>query len=63
MYICGSVNTENIGNIPMLGACSYPNHRGFHKKISVVDKYAISNAYVGSISPMFGNDFIYRIQK
>lgn len=32
VYVCGHVNTDNVGNIPMRGACSYPNKYGFYKK-------------------------------
>lgn len=54
--IYGCVNTSNIGNISMLGACSYKNTQGFYKKLATTDKYKISQAYIGDISPMFGGD-------
>lgn len=56
--IVGCVNTDSIGNIPMMGTCSYPNTQGFYKKKAETDKYSISQAYIGDISPMFGGTWI-----
>jgi hypothetical protein len=56
--VYGCANTENVGNIPMMGACSYPNTKGFYKKKATTDKYKISEAYIGDISPMFGGDWL-----
>ena len=53
----GCVNTENVGNIPMRGPCSYPNTLGFYKKLATTDKYSINQAYVGDMSPMWGGNF------
>ncbi len=50
--IIGCTNTDVVGNIPMLGACSVPNTRGFYKKKALTDKYKISEAYIPDISPM-----------
>lgn len=56
--VYGCVNTENVGNIPMRGACSYTNTTGFYKKLATTDKYKISNAYIEDMSPMFGGDWL-----
>lgn len=54
--ICGCVNTDNPGNIPRRGPCSYPNIDGFYKKIApnTGNYMKISNTYLGDITPMFG---------
>lgn len=53
---CGHVNTENPGNIPRMGPCSYPNINGFYKKMAPnTNNYMkITDTYLGDISPMFG---------
>lgn len=70
VYVCGHTNTPNVGNIPMRGACSYPNTAGFfkkqredtvgperaseHRRPSNQNHLRISQTYLGDISPMFG---------
>ncbi len=54
VHVIGFTNTDNVGNISRLGACSVPNTRGFYKKKATTDKYSISQAYIPDISPMFG---------
>lgn len=71
VYVCGHVNTDNVGYIPMRGACSYPNKAGFYKKQREDSRRAtefqgkppghlrISQTYLGDISPMFGAKAAY----
>lgn len=54
VHVVGGVFTDNVGNISIMGPCSYPNTKGFYKKYATTDKYTISRAYVPDISPMFG---------
>lgn len=74
VYVCGHVNTPNVGYIPMHGACSYPNKNGFYKK-QYEDRVGSSNGnefqgkpsrhlrisqtYLGDISPMFDAKLAY----
>jgi hypothetical protein len=65
IYICGHTNTDNVGYIPMHGACSYQNKAGFYKKQYEDSRRSaefqgkppghlrISQTYLGDISPMF----------
>ena len=69
--VCGPVNTNNVGNITMHGACSYPNKYGFYKKQQEESNWSeykssrppkhlrISQTYLGDISPMFGQKTAY----
>ena len=71
VYICGHTNTDNVGYIPMHGACSKPNKAGFYKKQYEDTRRSsefqgkppshlrISQTYLGDISPMFGAKTAY----
>lgn len=71
VHVCGYVNTNNVGNIPMHGSCSYQNRVGFYKKqyedTRRLSEYQgkpgnhlrISQTYLGDISPMFGAKTAY----
>jgi hypothetical protein len=71
VYICGYTNTDNVGYIPMHGACSKPNKSGFYKKQFEDSRrpsefqgkppghLRISQTYLGDISPMFGAKTAY----
>jgi len=71
VHVYGHVNTENVGYIPMHGACSYPNKAGFYKKQFEDTRrpsefqgkppghLRISQTYLGDVSPMFGEKEAY----
>lgn len=71
VYVCGHTNTDNVGYIPMHGACSKPNKIGFYKKQYENSRptsefqgkppghLRISQTYLGDISPMFGAKTAY----
>lgn len=61
VYVCGHTNTDNVGFIPMRGACSEQTPGGFLKKQyedstppNASSHLRVSQTYLGDISPMFG---------